>query len=318
MANRFGARYLRSRWFIRSFAGKVIPYLMLSLAAGGLAGWLLNGRTAQSAFLAAIAVLAALVLYRPLTRALRKVIVRRPPWQQSHGPFEFAGLRPGFDLVARAKAAPNRAAVIEIDHWNDERGRTPIHLVLWVIARGADGRWWTRSQERPVLPTGFGAAWTATLDGQIAVVDLDAMGRADPFRTAHRLALDVLDVPLSRIKLLGWGIETRNGIGRDVVFGYAETSASASELGSTPYPGHPEPVTHMAPIDLEGLSRTLGRGHPDQWNAAAICGLADLAADLAPETWRVLEAEIGPRWQQKQRFARIERGTRSITQRLAG
>lgn len=318
MANRLGARYLRLRWFVRSFASRALPYLVLAVVAGGLAGWLLNGPTAPSIFLAAIAVFGALVLFRPLSRLLKRLMIRRPAWQRTNGPFKFAGQELGLEVTERALATPARATIVQIDDWNDKRDRRPIHLVLWVIARGADGRWWVRSQERQAAPGGPDISWTATLDGIVGVFDLDSMGRADPVRTANRLALEELDVPLSRIKILGWGSENRQGHERDVVFGYAETPATASELGVHIYPGHPEPIAHMAPVDLEGLSRSLGRGHPDEWHAAAIAGLADLAADLAPETWRALEEEVQPRWLQKQRFARIERGTRSISQRLAG
>jgi hypothetical protein len=154
------------------------------------------------------------------------------------------------------------------------------------------------------------------VDADLTIADLDDTGRPNPFRATHRLIKEELDLPLVGIELLGWGREEHSLGTRDTVVAYVTTSIEAENLSGVEYPeGRVERAAHLVPIDLEGVAKTLGWGHPLNWRGGSAFGLLELLEASQPGAWAALEHRVAPRWYEKGMFARVERGTEKVSER---
>jgi hypothetical protein len=318
MADRFGARYLRFRWMLRGLLTSFVAYVLIAGFAGALVVLFLSDQGWVPVLIAGAVVAASMLLLRPLKSWLRRLFVRHPAWHKSTGRFSFAHHDLGLVVDARVGGATPREVVDMFDKSNASLSGAPIDLMLWVYAQGKDGQKWTLVQEVERSHRSHGtSAWTSSIDGTLSIADLDAMGRPDPYRGAHRLAKEELDVPLTSINLIAWGKEFHSDGDREVVVGFAETSVSAEDLQEHRYVGRGVRRAHLVPVASAGVTKALAWGHPTAWHGGAVYALAELVDEILPGSWRQLEPNVEPRWREKQIFARLERGTRAITERAS-
>ena len=313
MGGALGARLKRTWWRIRRFRAKrIVGFILVmtaALAAGNAFGrW-------PAAILGAVAglVLAGAMLAKPLKGIGRMVFVRPPPWRDTDESMWFAGADLGFTPRGYAGDAAPRSVVERMTTSGRRFMAGQVSLELWLVATDEAGSPWTVVQER--LPTqAADRVWTSSADSALEIADLDESGRPDPYRAAIRIAKEELDVPVARVQLVGWGRETTLGGTRDVVVGLAYTPVAAESLSGLSYPGdRGERAAHLIPLTVEGVAKGLGWGHPGQWNGGAAFGLLETVEHVAPGSWVGVERAVAPRWYEKAMFARLERGTQSVS-----
>ncbi len=290
---------------------------MAFVLVGGLAavgGWLYGGRAAAAVGVVA-ALVAGIVLARPLAMLAKRLFLRTAPWRAEPGPLEFADTDLGFTVEAFAGELDPRELV---DHVSNAGGRFSsgeISLELWMVASDELGQAWTIVQE--VHPTRAGrVAWTSSVDGGLTIADFDNTGRPNPFRAVHRLVKEEFDVPLVDTEVFAWGREHHATGTRATMVTFARTSIGVEQLTGFEYPEDPQERTaHLIPVTLDGVAKALGWGHPENWRGGSALGLLELLEIFQPGAWATLERRIAPRWHEKGMFARVERGTERVTGR---
>jgi hypothetical protein len=291
---------------------------MTFVVAGAVAaalGWVYGGRDSAAVGGIAVLVVATLVLPRPLVSLAKRVFLRSAPWRAEPGPLVFANADLGFRVEGFAGDRRPRELVDDLAAAGGRFSSGEISLQLWVVATDKQGQDWTIVQEIHEARPGR-ITWTSSIDSGLTVADFDDAGRPNPFRATHRLVRAELDLPLVDIKLLGWGREHHSFGSRDAVVAYVTTSIGAEKLRGIEYPeGRVERTAHLVPIDLEGVAKALGWGHPVSWRGGSAFGLLELLEESQPGAWVALERRVAPRWYEKGMFARVERGTEKVTER---
>jgi len=308
-------RFERAGWWMYRLRGKRLIAFVLAGALAAAGGWFYGGRDSVAGGALVAFVLSAAVLARPLAALARRLFLRSAPWRAGTGPLAFAGADLGFRLYGFAGNRRPRQLVDDIGEAGGRFPRGEISLQLWVVATDDQGQDWTIVQEIREAPAGR-MLWTSSVDAGLTIADFDETGRADPFRATHRLVEEELALPLVDIELLGWGREQRTTGTRDTVVARVTTSIGAEKLGGIEYPeGRAERTAHLVPIDVEGVVRSLGWGHPLSWRGGSVFGLLELLEAFQPGAWAPLERQLAPRWHEKGMFARVERGTQKVTER---
>ncbi|RZV45881.1 MAG: hypothetical protein EX267_04560 [Acidimicrobiia bacterium] len=302
-------------WFRRLRAKRLLGFSVLVVAAAA-GGWLYGGPTSAAVGGVVALVVVGIVLAKPVRAIASRLFLRTPPWQAEPGPLAFAGADLGFTVDGFAAGETPRELVDTISAAGGRFESGEISLELWLVASDKQGQDWTIVQELSLPPAGK-KAWTSSVDGELAFADFDETGRPNPFRATHRLAKSELDVPLVDIDILGWGREQLHPVGtRDTVVVFARTSVAAEKLSGFEYPeSREERMAHLVPVDLEGIAKSLGWGHPVHWRGGAVFGLLELLEHYEPGAWAALEEKVAPRWYEKGMFARVERGTEKATER---
>lgn len=309
-------RLRRVGWWFRRLRGKRLLGFGILVAAAVAGGWLYGGPT-SAAFGAVVAlVVVGIVLAKPVRAIAARLFLRTPPWRAEPGALAFAGADLGFRVDGFVGGETPRDLVDQISHAGGRFESGEISIELWLVASDAEGQDWTIVQELSLPPAGK-AAWTSSVDGELTFADFDAIGRPNPFRAAHRLAKAEWDVPLADIDIIGWGREQQYPVGtRDTVVVFARTSVAAETLSGFEYPGsRDERRAHLVPVNLDGIAKSMGWGHPSSWRGGSVFGLLELLETVQPGAWAALEERVGPRWYEKGMFARLERGTEKATER---
>ncbi|NNC93049.1 MAG: hypothetical protein HKN80_11230 [Acidimicrobiia bacterium] len=305
----------RAGWWIRRLRGKRFMAFVLLVVLAAASGWAYGGLDSAAVGGIAAVVVAALVLARPLVSLAKRVFLRPAPWRAEPGPLAFAGADLGFRLDDFAGDRGARELVDDIASAGGRFSSGEISLELWVVATDEQGQDWTIVQGIHDSPAGR-ISWTSSVDAGMTIDDFDATGRPNPFRAAHRLVKEELDLPLVDIELLGWGREQHSVGTRDTVVAYATTSIGAEKLSGIEYPeGRVGRAAHLVQIDVDGVAKALGWGHPLNWRGGSAYGLLELLEASQPGAWATLERRVAPRWYEKGMFARLERGTEKVSER---
>jgi len=303
---------------MRRLRGKRIIALVLVGALAAVGTWLYGGRDFAAVGGIAALILAGLVLARPLSAVAKRLFLRAAPWRAKPAALAFAGADLGFRVEGFAGDLDPRELVDEIATAGGRFSSGHIRLELWIVATDERGDVWTVVQEVHEAPAGR-VAWTSSVDADLTMADFDDTGLPDPFRAAHRLVKEEFDIPLVDIEVLGWGSEQHAAGTRDSVVALANTSLRAEKLSGFVYPaGRLDRRAHLVPLNLDGVAKTLGWGHPINWRGGSAFGLLELLEIVEPGAWSALERRVAPRWYEKGMFARVERGTESVTGRAVG
>ena len=309
-------RLRRASWWIRRFRGWRFAAFVLTIATAGAAGWFLAGSDSAAVgggvALAIALVLVGMGLALPMRGLLRRMFLRTAPWRTRSGPLSFAGADLGFRVVGLGVGLGPREVVDAITASGGRFFTGEVSVELWLVATDRQGQDWIIAQEaRETL--GGPVVWTSTIDGATTMADFDGSGRVNPFRAAHRLVKEELDVPIVDIEVLGWG--TEEGV-RDAVVAVARTSHPAEKLSGMEYAGDRYlRSAHLVALDIDGVAKTLGWGHPVNWRGGSAFGLLELLEIFQPGAWAALERRVAPRWQENGMFVRVERGTARLTER---
>lgn len=308
-------RLKRAGWWIRRLRGKRFIAFVLMVAVAAVGGWWYGGSDSAAVGGIVALVVAGILLARPLATVAKRVFLRSAPWQSEPGPLAFAGADLGFRVEGFAGDRGPRELMDDMAAAGGRFSSGEISLELWIVATDDRGQDWTIVQEIHEAPAGK-VAWTSSVDAGLTIADFDDTGRPNPFRATHRLVKEELDVPLVDIELLGWGREQHSTGTRDTVVAYVTTSIGAEKLSGFDYPeNRVERAAHLVPINLEGVAKTLGWGHPWNWRGGSAFGLLELLEAAQPGAWASLERRVAPRWYEKGMFARVERGTEKIAER---
>ena len=310
-------RLKRIGWWIGRLRGKRFIAFVAIVALAAIGGWFYGGLDSAAMGGGVALVVAGVVLARPLGSLARRLFLRKPPWRSGVGPLAFAGADLGFRVEGLVVSESPRETVDSIASSGGRFANGEIGLELWLVATDDLGQDWTIVQEIKEPPAGK-VGWTSSVDAGLTIADFDDTGRPNPFRAAHRLVKGEIDVPLVDIDLMGWGREQMTAGTRDTVVAFARTAVPAEKLSGFTYPDNrAERVAHLVPLDLDGIAKALGWGHPSSWNGGAAFGLLELLEEFQPGAWPALERRVAPRWYEKGMFARVERGTESLTEKAA-
>jgi len=307
-------RLKRVGWWFRRLRGKRSIGFLLIAAIAAVGGWLYGGLDSAAVGGVVALVLAGIVLARPLAALARRLFLRTPPWRAEAGQLDFAGADLGFRVSGFAGGQAPRELVDEIADSGGRFSAGEVSVELWLVATDERGQDWTIVQELQESPARR-VVWTSSVDAELTIADFDHTGRPNPFRAAHRIAKADLDVPLVDIQLLGWGREQHANGTRDTVVAFARTSIAAERLSGFEYPATRERAAHLVALDLEGVAKALGWGHPSNWRGGSAFGLLELLEISQPGAWASLERRVAPRWYEKGMFARVERGTEKVSER---
>lgn len=303
----------RAGWWIRRLRGKwLLAFLVL---AGAGAGLVYGGGDPATVGGIAGAVLVGLVMARPLAALGRRLFMRSPSWRSRTDSLEFADADLGFRVEGTAgKLSPRELPGAIADSGGRFAGGE-ISLELWVVATDERGQAWTVAQEVREQPAGR-VEWTSSVDAEFGLVDVDSFGRPDPYRAAHRLVKQTFDIPTVDVEVVAWGREQHVSGTRDTVVAFARVSIGAEELAGFEYRGNRwQRVAHLVTLDLDGVAKTLGWGHPLQWRGGSALGLLEVLEVSEPGAWPALERLMAPRWHEKGMFVRLEREAERVTER---
>jgi len=310
-------RLRRAGWWIQRLRGKRFIAFIAITAAAALTGWFYGGFDSAATGGIAALVVASLVLAGPLKLLAKRLFVRTAPWRSGLGPLTFAGSDLGFLVEGFVGSEGPRETVDAIAASGGRFASGEMSLELWLVATDDQGQDWTLVQEIREPPAGR-LVWTSSVDSQLNIADFDDTGRPNPFRAAHRVVKEEIDVPLVDIELFGWGREQLPVGTRDTVVAFARTSVPAEKLSGFTYPdSRVERSAHLVSLDLDGLAKALGWGHPTHWNGGAAFGILELLEEFQAGAWPALERRVVPRWYEKGMFARVERGTESLAEKAA-
>lgn len=311
-------RLKRIGWWIRRLRGKRFIAFVGIVAIAAVGGWLYGGLDSAAMGGIAALVVAGVVLAKPITSVARRLFLRSAPWRSGSGPLSFAGSDLGYWVEGLVESESPRESVDRIADSGGRFASGQVGLELWLVAGDEAGHDWTIVQEIKEPPSGR-IIWSSSVDADLTIADFDDTGRPNPFRAAHRMIKEEFDVPLVDIELLGWGREQLQLGTRDTVVAFARTSLPAEQLSGFTYQedGRTERIAHLVTVDLDGVAKALGWGHPSSWSGGAAFGLLELLEEFQAGAWPALERRVAPRWYEKAMFARVERGTESLTGRAA-
>lgn len=301
-------------WFLRLRGKRLIGFVLI-VGVAVLAGWLYGGFDSAAVGGVIALVLAGIVLARPLSVLAERVFLQTAPWRSETGSLAFADSDLGFQICGFVdKEASPGQQVETIAQQGGRFGSGEVSLELWLVASDQQGQHWTIVQE--VQESAGRAIWTSSIDTELTMADFDDTGRPNPFRAIHRVTKNELDVPLVDIELLGWGRERLLSGTRDTLVAFVRTSVGAELLSGFEYPANRQDRhAHLVQLNLDGVAKALGWGHPSNWRGGSAFGLLELHEMFERGAWASLERRVAPRWYEKSMFARVERGTERISKR---
>ncbi len=245
--------------------------------------WMIDA-LAFVAGLCAVAVLGLLLIVPAARRGTKNALSYEGQFASNRDGHTLCGYPVAFTNLGNAARQPpaHLAGLFTDAGWLPDT----LHVVLWVLRRDDTHTWTIVRQE-----TGGDARWTATVDGAMSEEDLTIDGMLDPFAAAARLAKVQIDLPVSNIHFLSWGVERDTS--RAVLVGWAETDVPASDLRAHGYADHPW-TAHLADLSADGAAKTIGWAGSAQWRAGALYALARMVEEAGG--LRRLERQLAPRW----------------------
>lgn len=282
----FGGRLMTPRQNMNSPRSRrifAIAAAVLLVGAVLLSLWMID----VLAFIAGLCAVAVLGLLLTVPAA------RRGAKQALSADGQFAAARDGHELCGYSIAYTNlgnaaRQTRGRLSALLTDAGWLPdtLHIVLWVLRRDGSHTWTVVRQEMSEA-----SRWTATVDGPMSDEDMTLDGMIDPYAAAARLAKTQIDLPISNIQFLSWGVERDTS--RAVLVGWAETDVPASDLRAHEY-ADPTWTAYLADLYAEGSAKTIGWAGSAQWRAGALYGLARMVEEAGG--LRKLERHLEPRW----------------------
>ncbi len=307
-------RFTKLAWAIQRFRTKRFIGFIGIIVGASFSVWLYLQWEAAPVLSAIGIFLAGLLLARPVAALARRLFVRTPSWRHL-GSLEFGGVDLGFELTGSGFGKAPREIVEQIASPGDRFGDGRFSLILWLVAADEAGDHWTLVQEKQHESTGQ-TVWTGSVDGNLTIADLDESGRPNPFRAAHRLAKSELDLSLLDVSIVAWGRELLVDGSRDVAIGLAHTAVPAERLRSVAYPRATfKRRSHLVTLDPHGTAKALGWSLPGNWLGGAVLGMLEALEHVESGSWLALERALVPRWREKLKFARIDRGIEHLTGR---
>ncbi len=259
-------------------------FVVIALVAAVLTSLWIIDPLAFTAGLGAIAVFGLSLLIPAARRRTRNAVTQVGLFASSRDGHTLCGYPILYtNLGNAANLTPERLSRVFTDAgWRPEN----LHVVLWIIHRSAEHTWALVRQEH-----GLDSRWTATVDGPLADEDHTLEGMLDPFAGASRLAKTQIDLPISNVHFLSWGIERDTS--RAVLVGWAETDVPPHDLLVHRYT-EPAWSSHLADLRPEKAARAIGWAGSAQWRAGALYGLARMVEEAGG--LRRLERDLNPRW----------------------